>query len=1121
MPVEVTPLFRRDVLRPHLAGFTLPERAQSARAKLREWADLFGTAKGLELKETELLPEWLTDVFHGLLGYTGPTALASEGRYTISRERLVDAEGEFADAVIGDFREGEILFVAALEGKGPMDPLDRPFSGRRLSAVEQAYRYATNLPCDWIVVTNLREIRLYYKSATQRTYERFAIADLANDEDELKRLVYLLGAERMAPREGRCHLYSLLEESERAGEEVTQKYYGEYARIRREMLGALLSANPESAPALVLSATQRLLDRALFIAFAEDRSLLPTDTLLKAYSHSDPYNPRPIWQNFLGLFRAIDQGGASLGIPKYNGGLFACDQLLDEGLNVPDAACALLKRLGEYNYAQNGNGDATSPVVDVEILGHIFEQSIEDLEGLRAELEGGEATRQTSKRKREGAFYTPRSITAYIVREALEPVLTDRFEKLRRKHHASAKGTQKKALEDPVVFDTGALNQPQRQALIAFWEAWLEELKTIRIIDPACGSGAFLIEAFDQLHRIYTDVVERLVDLDETGQRSLFEPDRTILQNNLYGVDLNEEAIEIARLSIWIKTAQRDKVLTDLDHNIRIGNSIVSNPELDPRAIDWQVAFPEVMAQGGFDVVIGNPPYVRAELLTPIKEHLEERFSSYHGQADLYVYFYELGVKLLRPGGQMSYIVTNKWFKAAYGEPLRRFFAEETWVESIIDLGHARQIFPDADVFPCIVRVKKAVGKSAPATTRVSRIPRDLLKTDDLKTMIEAFAFDFPRADLSGGVWTLEPPELEDIFSKMRRVAPPLREYAGRSPVYGIKTGYNEAYLLTSAERDAIIRDDPACTDIIRPYLRGQDIRRWTPEWAGLWMIVMRSSANYDWPWKEAGPDAEEIFSRTCPALYRHFKMHEERLRRRSDQGTYWWELRSCDYYDRFEGPKIIWKDLSFHPEFAFDTTGIYTNDLCFFIPSDDLWLIAVLNSPLLWAYLWRNTIHGKDEVLRLKTIYMEATPIAVPTSPVRAAAEDYVRDLIEIARERREIIDGMLDWLHSEFGIDKPGNALTESYNLTTDAFVDEVKKRRPGRSTVTSAELRRLREEYDGTVPGLRALNSRATEIEMELSDLVFEAYGLSEEEMSVIWRTAPPRMPAGRQIQASAGA
>jgi hypothetical protein len=178
MPVEARPLFRPDVVARRTRGFVLPERVRAVEGQLRNWATLIEGAALASYREQDLLPDFLSDLFVGLLGYIGPASGAE--RYTLSREKHVEVEGEFADAMLGEFGAVERP-VAAVEGKGPRDPLDRPFGGRRLSAVEQGYRYATNLPCDWIVVTNIREIRLYHKGSDQRTYERFALKSLREE----------------------------------------------------------------------------------------------------------------------------------------------------------------------------------------------------------------------------------------------------------------------------------------------------------------------------------------------------------------------------------------------------------------------------------------------------------------------------------------------------------------------------------------------------------------------------------------------------------------------------------------------------------------------------------------------------------------------------------------------------------------------------------------------------------------------------------------------------------------------------------------------------------------------------------------------------------------------------
>jgi hypothetical protein len=364
------------------------------------------------------------------------------------------------------------------------------------------------------------------------------------------------------------------------------------------------------------------------------------------------------------------------------------------------------------------------------------------------------------------------------------------------------------------------------------------------------------------------------------------------------------------------------------------------------RFFHWELEFPEVFfdRQGrplgddaGFDAVVGNPPYVRQESLGPFKPYLARAYpETYHGVADLYVYFYEQGLRRLRAGGRMSYIVTNKWLRAGYGEPLRGFFARSGALEEIVDFGHA-PIFPDADVFPCIVVLKKQKpGKGgAEETARVVEFPREALNKIDIASYVEGHAHRVPKGRFGASAWSLEPSAVSDLMEKIRAKGIPLAEYAGVKPLYGIKTGLNEAFLIDTATKDGLVREDPRSAEVIKPYLRGQDIKRWSPEWRGLWIIVLKSSGDHAWPWSEAGDSAEKVFQRTYPALHAHMKPLEEKLRKRSDKGRYWWELRSCAYYDAFERPKIMYPDITWRSSFTLDTERRMFNNTVYFLPTD------------------------------------------------------------------------------------------------------------------------------------------------------------------------------------------
>ncbi len=582
------------------------------------------------------------------------------------------------------------------------------------------------------------------------------------------------------------------------------------------------------------------------------------------------------------------------------------------------------------------------------------------------------------------------------------------------------------------------------------------------------------------------------------------------MQDNLYGVDLNGEAVQIARLSLWIKTAQRGKALTSLDHTLRVGNSVIGDSTVHPKAFDWQAAFPEVFDRGGFDVVVGNPPYVRQEWITPYKSYLKDHFKTYHGVADLYVYFYELAMRVLRPGGRMSFIVTNKWLKAAYGEPLRRFFAEDAWVESVIDFGHAKQIFEDADVFPSIVVVRKPTDHPSPANTRVCAISREQLRISDLGVQIAGQGFDIERSSLRSSAWSLEPKEVATLLTKIRGVGQSLADFAGVRPLMGIKTGYNNAFLIDTQTRVILVASHPGCAEIIKPYARGQDIKRWRSDWDGLWMITLKSSGDFEWAWSNAGERAEDVFRRTFPSIYDYMKPLEPALAQRQDKGRFWWELRSCAYWRAFEQPKVAYQEIQFHPSYAIDMAGMLGNNKTFFVASGDHYLLGLLNSPLMWWHNWRFLPHMKDEALSPVAFLVEKLPIATPTDDVRTGIETATRRVVENTTYQQLTRRDLLDWLKVEHDIAEPTMRLRNPISLDSDAPVAEVKKVRGRKKPLSLAALRGLRDEHARTLVPAQVLATEARELEQRVSDLVNEAYGLTPEEVRLMWETAPPRMP-----------
>ncbi|MEG3870039.1 Eco57I restriction-modification methylase domain-containing protein [Microcoleus sp. Z1_B5] len=1118
-------LFHSKTLNTALRAFSFPQDMEVRRQKLGTWIAALKTGTLDEIKEVSLHGSFINDIFQDILGYCSVIQGAGKA-WEINAEQTISDGGGSADGAIGFFTaagnpKGKVKLqgkvIAPIELKGAKNDLDRPASGRSESAVDQGWRYANYTPdCRWIIVSNYRELRLYHTNKTPAYYEQFFLADLA-DIEAFKRFYFLLCRRNFLPKNQEqtgSVIDRLLKDSDEAQEEITNKLYQEYKAIRLALVKHFRFSGPQDIPnrdRVLIEKAQKTLDRVLFIAFCEDKGLLPRNTLSNAHDHKDQYNPRLIWENYQSVFRWVDVGNDDPPVPGYNGGLFKFDPVLDVQLTVPNPLCSLLNKLTRFDFDTE---------VSVDILGHIFEQSVTDLEELNAETTGQEYNQKKGKRKTQGVFYTPAFITQYIVEVSLGGYLQRREQELRDLFLISE------------VAEVSV--QPPKKTAIKFWKAYRDEvLQKTRVIDPACGSGAFLIAAFDYLMQQYERVDRELNALGcKPKDGNSLEFDRSILSNNLYGVDLLPESAEITKLSLWLKTAQAGKTLTYLDDNIKAGNSIVADSNVADTAFDWQAEFPQIFADGGFDVVLGNPPYVRQELLSPIKPYLQANYESYNGVADLYTYFYELGLNILKPKGVLSYIVTNKWLRSGYGEPLRKFFASQGLLEQIIDFGHA-PIFEEADTFPCIVAVRKPnaslciseteseiePGKSEPnSPVIVCPVPREDIANINLTQYVQQHGYQISRNRFTANAWSLEPPAVDELMQKIQRVGFPLKDFAGVKPLYGIKTGFNEAFLIDEATKNSLVQADPKSAEIIKPYLRGQDIKRWSPEWANLWIILLKSSSDSVWPWSKANDQAEEIFAQTFPSVYKYMKPMQEKLSKRSDQGRYWWELRSCAYYNIFQEPKIITQDLATYSWFCILDQEVYPVNTCYLWPTGNLYMLGWLCSPITWWICHHILQKGINDTLRMFREQVETLPIAPPTDSIRAEVELIVSRLIEIAKTNQQTHRDVLHWLEITYLIDKLGQKLEDFSALSFAEFVAEIRKRMPKTKSsdpLGVAGLKAVRETYNEYAPAIQSRKAEALRLEHRLSDLVNQAYGLTPEEIDLMWKTAPPRMPIARQI------
>ncbi|MDR1484756.1 MAG: N-6 DNA methylase [Planctomycetaceae bacterium] len=486
-------------------------------------------------------------------------------------------------------------------------------------------------------------------------------------------------------------------------DKITKIFYNSYKEFQNTLFADLIVNNSGLEKLTLFLCSQKILNRLVFILFSEDCGLLPSELFKKIIREwknlDDADEYRPLYTYFQKYFAYIDDGGKgkNQNIFGYNGGLFKPDDFLDN-LKISDSTFTdHLAKLISYNYRND---------ITVEIIEHVFENFLSEIERLKYQLNGVKNCnwQVVEKHKKDGIFYTPRFITSYIIESTVGKLCEAKRAEL---------GLSKDELLGQIETDFRSKGKKQKttitDAVLNKLEEYRRWLLSISVCDPACGSGGFLIAALEFLkneHHYIDQITAQIF-----GHSIVFsECELSILENNLFGVDINAESVEITKLALWLRTAKPNRKLNFLDKNIKCGNALIADPKIDPaKKFDWKKEFPNIFKKGGFNVVIGNPPHLFARIgkfSEAEKSYYYSRYPLVNYQLNTYLLFIDLSYRhLLRENGVLGFVIPNNCLTINSFQPFRKFLLEKVGDVGVVNI--TGNIFKDANVDRCIISFAK------------------------------------------------------------------------------------------------------------------------------------------------------------------------------------------------------------------------------------------------------------------------------------------------------------------------------------------------------------------------------------------------------------------------------
>lgn len=1033
-------IFQKSVINNHLSQLD-KDQVEKAFAKFNDNYSFSKIAEIQKMKEEEYQDGFLRDIFVDVFGYT----LKPADNYDLAREFKNQTDGKKADGAI--LKNENAIAVIELKSTKTKD---------LTKVTQQAFNYKNNQPeCKYVITSNFQKLRFYIDYANE--YEEF---DLFNLQKEDFQLLYLLLQKDSILSDLPLKLKT---ETKFHEENISDKLYKDYSSFKYKIYNNLVKNNPQFDKLTLFKKSQKFLDRLLFVFFAEDTGLVPPNAISKIIEQWEQLQEleayQPLYSRFVLFFKHLDKGHKykTYDLPAYNGGLFAPDEILDN-ITIDDEVLkddALL--LSAYDY---------STEVDVNILGHIFEHSLNEIEEITAEIEGIATEKSKTKRKKDGVFYTPKYITQYIVENTIGKLCTEKRQELE---------ILEIEFDETIINKTGKISVKGKK-LFETLQSYKDWLFSLKIVDPACGSGAFLNQALNFLINEHQQIDDIIAEL--TGEKlRLFDTDKTILEKNLYGVDINDESVEIAKLSLWLRTAQKGRKLSNLNNNIKCGNSLIDNPEVaGEKAFNWKNEFPEIFANGGFDVVIGNPPYVNINTLPQIHNYLKESYSEIHtGYNDLMYYFLHKGISILNKNGTFGVITSNYFIGNEYAQKLRGYLSK--YICTLVNFNEYL-IFEDANVHTTIILADKTIKIDKVAYYSYINDKNKLTSIDRkyFKEMSEV------RKKLASS-WIFSEKDNSKILDKLFKIETSLGDISIIEK--GSTSGKNQVFTISDEEANQLNLEKK----VLRLNVKNGDIHRYS--------IFNRK--NY-LIYTDNNTKIEEY-----PNILKYLEQSKAILENRNEvrKGSYqWWRMerpRKKEVFDYSE--KIIVPYRATSNRFAYDNEQRFNDggDIRVIVISNSdystKYVLSLLNSKLLdWFYGFIGKPKGKSREYFNEPL----AKIPILNCENQQPFIEKVDQMLSLNKELQEKANRFHNRIKSNFQLEKTSTKLEKFYDFDFKTFVAELKKQKIKLSLVQQDE---WEEYFNAYKAEINTLQNQLSATDKEIDQMVYELYSLTAVEIAII--------------------